>query len=65
MKVFVDQSKCKAHGRCYEIAVDVFECGEAGKSKVINEHIDNIDFKVQASSAEMMCPEGAITVEED
>lgn len=65
MRVLVDHSKCKAHGRCYEIAVDVFECGEHGKCKVISEHIDDVDHKVQASSAEMMCPEGAITVEED
>ena len=28
------------------------------------EAIDDVDRKVQASSAEMMCPEGAITVEE-
>lgn len=67
MKVLVDLSRCNGHGRCYEVAVDVFERGPEGKSRVLVAEIadDDIDRKLQASSAEMMCPASAITVEDD
>ena len=65
MKVFIDPNKCSGHGRCYEIAIDVFECGEDGKGlvKVAEIPDDDVDAKLQASSAEMMCPAAAITTE--
>ena len=67
MKVLVDLTKCNGHGRCYEIAIDVFERGPDGKSQVMLAEIDDddVDRTLQASSAEMMCPESAITVEVD
>ena len=65
MKVTVDLNKCKGEGRCYEIAIDVFERGPDGKSVVLVAEIDADDSErcVQAGSAEMMCPSAAITVE--
>lgn len=65
MKVFIDPSKCCGHGRCYEVAVAVFEGGDDGKGvvKVAEIPDDDIDAKLQASSAEMMCPAAAITTE--
>jgi ferredoxin len=67
MRVLVDLSKCKAEGRCYNIATEVFERGPEGKSRVRVAEIgeDDTDLQLQAQSAEMMCPEGAVTVEGD
>ena len=65
MKVYVDLRKCEAHGRCYEIATEVFRCHEDGKCVVLAEQIDDedLDRKLQAESASMMCPAMAITVD--
>jgi len=67
MKVSVDLSKCTGQGRCYNIATEVFECGPDGKSRVMVAEIDenDTDRQLQAQSAEMMCPEGAISVDDD
>ena len=67
MKVRVDLNRCKAQGRCYNIATEVFQRGPKGKSIVIVEEIDNddTDRQLQAQSAEMMCPEAAISIEDD
>lgn len=67
MKVTVDLNKCKGEGRCYEIAIDVFERGPDGKSVVLVAEIDADDSErcVQAGSAEMMCPSAAIIIEAD
>ena len=67
MKVIVDLSKCTAQGRCYNIATEVFGCGPGNKSKVLVEEIadDDTDRQLQAQSAEMKCPAGAVSLEED
>jgi len=67
MKVTVDLEKCTSQGRCYDVALDVFEKQEDGKSKVMKAHIhdDDMDHLMQAESAQMMCPAQAITVAED
>lgn len=66
MKVKVDLTKCDGQGRCYNFATDVFACGDDGKSVVKIGEIsdDDPDLVVQAQSAEMMCPTGAITTED-
>ncbi len=66
MKVHLDTEKCCGEGRCYEIAIDVFTKGEDGKGKVLATDIpaDDTDRLVQAGSAEMMCPNAAITLED-
>jgi len=66
MKVTVDLSKCTGQGRCYNIATDVFECGADGKCVVSVVEIDdeNTALQLQAQSAEMMCPEAAISVDD-
>ena len=66
MKVKVDLAKCDGQGRCYNFATDVFGCGNDGKSvvKVAEINEDDADLVLQAQSAEMMCPMGAITTED-
>ena len=44
MKVYVDLRKCEAHGRCYELATDVFDCRDDGKCIVLAEQIDDQDM---------------------
>ena len=65
MKVYVDLRKCEAHGRCYELATDVFDCRDDGKCIVLAEQIDDqdMDRKLQAESASMMCPAMAISID--
>ena len=67
MKVTVDLNKCKAQGRCYDIATEVFERGADGKSVVIVADIDedNIDLLMQAETAQMMCPAAAVDIDEE
>lgn len=66
MKVIVDLEKCSSHGRCYNFAPDVFESGAKNQSRAIVDEIsdDDLDLQGSARAASMMCPEGAITIEE-
>ncbi|MFP6817160.1 MAG: ferredoxin, partial [Pseudomonadales bacterium] len=51
------------NGQCYKIAKDVFARGHDGRSVVLIANVDEVDVdrQLQAQSAEMMCPEGAIS----
>ncbi|MDH3641080.1 MAG: ferredoxin [Gammaproteobacteria bacterium] len=66
MKVTVDLNKCTGQGRCYNIATDIFEAGPDKKSVITVALIDDEDtaLQLQAQSAEMMCPEAAISIED-
>jgi ferredoxin len=67
MKITVDHGKCKAHGRCYTFAPDVYERGPKGQGvpKVSEISDDDMDLQGAAETGFMMCPVGAITVDED
>jgi ferredoxin len=61
-RVHVDLDRCTGHGRCYEIAPEIFDEDEAGccllrASELAPELVE------QARRAEGNCPEGAIRVE--
>ena len=63
MKIRVDAALCVGHGRCYEIAPDVFEDDERGhcvllRAEVLPEHQE------AARRAEANCPERAIVTGE-
>ncbi len=57
--ISVDMKLCVGHGRCYELAPDVFDEDEAGYCKVLRERIPKALVR-QAQSSEANCPEGAI-----
>ena len=59
--VSVDLDKCAGHGRCYELAPDVFAEDEAGHCTLRRPQIDQA-LLAQARSGEANCPEGAIQV---
>ncbi|MBI1179440.1 MAG: ferredoxin [Alphaproteobacteria bacterium] len=67
MKVVVDREKCKAHGRCYTFAPDAFERGPKGKGVARHAHVsdDDADLLGAAETGFMMCPVGAISVDEE
>ena len=60
-RVSVDMKVCVGHGRCYELAPEVFDEDEAGYCVLIREEIPQM-LLAQAQSGEANCPEGAIRV---
>ena len=62
MKVRVDSELCVGHGRCYEIAPDVFGDDERGHCVVLREIVPK-QHEDTARRAEANCPERAIAIE--
>jgi ferredoxin len=63
VKVVIDVDACTGHGRCYEVAPDLFEADpESGYGSVI--HAGDLDTSQQESAtrATNVCPEGAIAL---
>jgi ferredoxin len=62
MKVIVDQSICNLHGLCVETAPEVFEIGDDGALRVLDESPpEHVRAKVDKAVRE--CPTGAISIE--
>jgi len=64
VKVRVDLEKCVGHGRCYELAPDVFGEDDRGHCMVLVVDVSG-ELETQARTAEANCPEAAIVVEPD
>ena len=64
MKVSVDFALCTGHGRCYELAPDVFGDDERGYCVLRLSELTP-QLEQQARRAEGNCPEGAIRLSED
>jgi len=63
MKVVVDLGLCDLHGLCVEAAPEVFEIGDDGALRVLNE-IPPADLRAKVDKAVRECPTGAISIEE-
>ncbi len=63
MKVTIDSALCQGHGRCYELASDVFTDDAAGRGEVINAEVPEAN-RERVLSAVKACPEHAISVTE-
>ena len=61
-RVLLDSERCVGHGRCYELAPEVFGEDERGYSCLLHREIP-ASLAPQAQSAEANCPEQAIRVE--
>ena len=59
--VSVDRTLCAGHGRCYELAPDVFDEDEAGYCTILRDRIPQA-LADQAQNGEANCPEAAIRV---
>lgn len=63
MKVRVDADACTGHGRCYDLAPDVFEDDEAGHCVLRASQVPPA-LEASARTAVENCPERAIHIEE-
>jgi len=64
MKIRVDPDKCVGHGRCYELAPELFEEDERGHCRIPNASVP-ADLEDNARLGADNCPEDAIEVEEE
>lgn len=60
-RVIVDLAKCVGHGRCYELAPDVFGEDEQGHCRVLLDEVPP-EHEKSALVAAANCPEDAIRV---
>jgi ferredoxin len=63
VKVRLDSEACVGHGRCYELAPDVFGEDERGHARLLVETVPP-ELAQQARVGSWNCPEHAITLEE-
>jgi ferredoxin len=61
VKISIDYDACQGHGRCYEIAPEIFVDDEAGLGVVIDPEVDPALLD-RARAAVNACPEGAISM---
>jgi ferredoxin len=61
LHIEVDSNVCQGHGRCYDLAPDLFVADELGYSSVRSAEAAD-DMADKAHRAEGSCPERAITV---
>ncbi|MEU7747836.1 ferredoxin [Nonomuraea sp. NPDC049158] len=62
MKVRIDSERCQGHGRCYDLAPDLFGEDDEGYGQVIGEGIVPPDNERAARLAVSNCPERAIEI---
>lgn len=62
MKVSLDAAKCQGHGRCYDLAPQVFDEDEEGYARLLDDGVVPPDAERLAVLAVKNCPENALTV---
>lgn len=63
MKVVVDPHRCVGHGRCYELAPEVYAEDEEGHCRIPRADVP-AGLEAAARRGAESCPEQAISVEE-
>jgi ferredoxin len=61
MRASVDVGRCEGHGRCYELAAELFAEDEFGHATAIIAEVPP-DLEAKARAAMNACPEQAISV---
>ena len=64
MKVQIGAERCQGHGRCYDLAPELFGADEEGYGQVLGDGLVPPDLERAARLAALNCPERAIDVEE-
>jgi ferredoxin len=65
MKVHIDQSRCRGHARCLDIAPDAFDfIDEEDRAFVVDDGVRRTSI-ADLLDAQLECPEQAISVEDD
>ena len=60
MKVIVDQARCQGHGRCYDLAPDVFDSDERGRvALAVHADLPTL-LEADARIGVLNCPESAL-----
>jgi ferredoxin len=65
MKVQINHEVCQGHGRCYDLAPDLFGDDEEGFGQVLGDGVVPPDMEREARLAVANCPERAIEVLEE
>jgi ferredoxin len=66
MRLLIDRDRCQGHGRCYDLAPDLFGEDEDGYGVVLGDGRVPPGRQEDARLAEANCPEAAVElVEED
>jgi ferredoxin len=64
VKVQIDSERCHGHGRCYDLAPDLFGDDEEGFGRVLGDGTVPPDKERDARRAAANCPERAIDLTE-
>lgn len=64
MKVQINADRCQGHGRCYDLAPDLFGDDEEGYGVVLGDGLVPPRDERRAALAASNCPENAIEVVE-
>ena len=62
MKVQIDPGRCQGHGRCYDLAPELFGDDEEGYGQVLGDGVIPPGLEDAARRAVANCPERAIEV---
>ena len=62
MKVQIDPERCQGHGRCYDLAPNLFGDDDEGYGQVLGDGTVSPDQERNARLAVVNCPEHAIEV---
>lgn len=65
MKVRIDPERCQGHGRCYDLAPELFGEDDEGYGQVLNGGIVPEGAQARARLAVLNCPESAIELVEE
>ena len=65
MKLRIDPELCQGHGRCYDLAPDLFGEDEEGYGQVLGDGVVPPDQEHEAHRAVINCPERAIELVEE
>lgn len=63
MRLRIDNERCQGHGRCYDLAPDLFGEDDEGYATLIGDGVVPADREDDARLAVANCPESAISVE--
>jgi ferredoxin len=65
VKLQIDSDRCQGHGRCYDLAPDLFGADDEGYGLVLGDGLVSPEREQEARLAAANCPESAVTVLEE
>jgi ferredoxin len=65
VKLHIDSERCQGHGRCYDLAPDLFGDDDEGFGQVLGDGVVPADRERDARLAVANCPERAIDLDEE